>query len=886
MNKVVLGQYALGEYYLGMGDNLKAVEAFKNSTDHPGAWRQMGLAYADLEDLENSISAFSNAIKAKDTKSIPWLVDLLESHRPDDPNLEPTRRMLEKGIAEKNIDIIFSVGNLKLIAGEVKEAVNFWIDYIPEEHWIINRNLAREILDRFHQFGELIPAPFGPIDTAEKAAEFFLHVNEKGFADGEPDAFYELGTAYLVNPEPQIFANYSPRIFFDKYIELAKGGHPQSALAALYFAHSFEIPNLDDSELMEILREYGLLDVVQFIEYGVKVQNNMAAVGARWGAKQGPSATAVRVSELFEIAEAAAKRGDSVAELAAWLEGANLGDDNCFRNFGVALCNELGITLNFFGASGGEDKAWSRLAIGIGVDRDRPGRGPTHQLSRFLSSTQIEQVRAKYGAHPSVEPDALKPGQAESLIKICDLFEKCGYIYQVLDQNLIAIPYGSKFGSYLILCELINDEGKDMALIYACLLTSKFDQDGKPVLRPEGLNHAQEKVLDILVRDQELVFPTTLIELGTIFKSLPEGTSPESFINISKSKEFWSVIGGSRASMFFEVLPTKHEFEKLEFGYGIDISLQSDHFESGIRGIVGAITGMLELVSAMHAESEELFDLVFDYQPSTSFEYDKDLVPYDELAKKGSRTAQAREVYQETDHDKRLKKLVELSETGMHVATRVMLEAVDLTEKNIDTIAEWLLKEAAIEENSPQVRDYLNNIGWAYRTYGDDKKALPIFEKAARLGSGNALATLTWHLLATGEHEYARKVFDDSYYRIMITRETDNDFVQGSNIRSNDALHRFALGASHDELRAIWCDEYLQENHLESKFYPILLDHIEGNSAKVEEEISKLDERSKRELIETFKDLLKGSPWIAGIAKTCLELLPEEHQKKKGLFRR
>lgn len=886
MNKVVLGQYALGEYYLNMGDNLKAIEAFKNSKDHPDAWRQMGLAYADLEDLENSIIAFSNAIKAGDTKSIPWLVDLLESHRPNDPNLEPTRRMLEKGIAEKNIDIIFSVGNLKLIGGEVKEAINFWVDYFPEEHWIINRNLARKILDTFHQFGDLIPSPFGPIDTAEKASELFLHVNEKGFADGEPDAFYELGSMYLLNPEDKIFVHYSPRIFFDKYIELAKGGHPQSALAALYFAHRFEIPNLDDLELMEILREYGLLDVVEYIDYGVKVQSDIAAVGARWGAKQGPSPTAVRVSELFEIAETAAKRGDSLAELAAWFEGANLGDDNCFRNFGVALRNELGISLNFFGASGGEDKAWSRLAIGIGVDSDRPGRGSTHQLSRFLSSTQIEQVRATYGGHPSVEPDALKPGQAESLIKICDLFEKCGYIYQVLDQNLIAIPYGSKFGSYLILCELINDEGKDMALIYACLLTSKFDQDGKPVLRQEGLNKAQEKVLDILVRDQELVFPTTLIDLGTIFKSLPEGTAPDSFINISKAKEFWSVIGGSQASMFFEVLPTKHEFEKLEFGYGIDISLQSDHFESGIRGIVGSITGMLELVSAMHAESKEFFDLVFNYQPSTSFEHDKDLVPYSELAKKGSRTAQVIEVYQETDHDKRLKKLVELSETGMHVAARVMLEAVDLTEKNIDTIAEWLLKEAAIEENNPQVRECLNNIGWAYRNFGEHKKALPIFEKAANIGSGNALATLTWHLLATGEHEYARKVFDESYYRIMVTRETENDFVQGSNIRSNDALHRFALGASHDELRSIWCDEYLQENHLESKFYPILLDHIEGNSAKVEEEISNLDEKSKRELIETFEDLLKGSTWIAAIAKTCLALLPKEPQKKKGLFQR
>ena len=886
MNKVVLGQYALGEYFFGVGERLKAVEAFKNSTDHPDAWRQLGLLYADLEDLESSINAFSNAIKAGDAKSIPWLVDLLDSHRPDDPNLEPTRRMLEKGIAEKNIDIIFSVGNLNFIAGEVEEAINFWMDYIPEEHWIINRNLAREILDRFHQFGELIPAPFGPIDTAEKAAKFFLHVNEKGFADGDPDAFYELGTMYLVNPEDQIFANYSPRIFFDKYIELAKGGHPQSALAALYFAHGLEIPNLDDSEMLEILRSYGLLEVVEFIEYGVKVESQILAVGARYGAKQGPSPAALRVSELFEIAEEAAKRGDSLAEAAAWLEGANLGDDNCFHNLGVGLCNELGIIQNFFGATGGEDKAWSRLAIGIGGDRERPGRGPTHQLSRFLSSTQIAQVRATYGGHPSVEPDALKPGQAESLTKICDLFEKCGYIYQVLDQNLIAIPYGSEFGSYLILCELINDEGKDMALIYTCLLTSKFDQDGKPVSRQEGLSRAQERVLDILVRDQELVFSGMLIELGTIFNSLPEGTAPDAFINISKAKEFWSVIGASPASMFFEALPTKHEFEKLEFGYGIDISLQSDHFESGIRGIVGSITSILELTSAMHAESQELFDLVFDYQPSTSFEYDKDLVPYGELAKKGSRTAQAIEVYQETNHDKRLKKLVELSETGMHVATRVMLEAVDLTEKNIDTIAEWLLKEATIEENSPQVRDQLNNVGWAYRRFGDNKKALPIFEKAASLGSGNSLATLTWHLLSTGEHEYARKVFDDTYYRIMITRETDNDFEQGSNIRSNDALHRFALGASHEELREIWCDEHIQEDHLESKFYPILLDHIEGNSAKVEEGISKLDEKSKRELIETFKDLLNGSPWIAGIAKTCLELLPEEPQKKKGLFRR
>ena len=90
---------------------------------------------------------------------------------------------------------------------------------------------------------------------------------------------------------------------------------------------------------------------------------------------------------------------------------------------------------------------------------------------------------------------------------------------------------------------------------------------------------------------------------------------------------------------------------------------------------------------------------------------------------------------------------------------------------------------------------------------------------------------MSWALLTTGEHEYARKAFDECYYRSMTTRETQNDYEQGANIRSNDALHRLALGASHDELRGIWMDSHFQENHLESKFYPIVLDHIDGNKS-------------------------------------------------------
>ena len=886
MNKIALGHYARASHYQAFGDLEKAIESYGKCTELPDVWRSLALSYADIDDLESSINAFENAVKNGDLKSLPWLVELLDTHRPEDSRLPQLKKDIEKAVSNRNIEIIFSLGNLQMMAGELQTAIEIWSDYINEEHWLINRNIANAMLTRYGQIGELIPAPLGPIESEAAAIEFFLHVNEKAYKEGEPLGLVEIGSCYLMAPSIDQFKDFKPIDFFDSFITAAKSGHSESLLSALHFANEFTDDIKDDSELKSLLAEFDLTDLLEVVNYRVDLENIFSQYGAKLSAKTNASDVNDPIQAIFDRADAAAKSGDSLAEVGAWIEGVNLGDENCFHNLGVTLCNELGIVQNFFGSDGGEGRAWSPMAKGIGSSENRPGRGPVQPISRFLSSTQISHVRSKYGEHPSVEPEALKPGQAQSLEKICDLFEKCGFVYQVLDQNLIAIPYGSEYGSYVILCELIDDDGKDMALIYTCLLTSKFDKEGKPDLEQSGLTKAQGKFLEILVREQELIFPSMMISMGEVFNSLPQELAPESFINISKAKEFWSVIGASPTSMFYEALPTKYEFEKLEFGYGIDISLQSDHFESGIRGIVGSLTGILELVSAMYAESEELFDLFFGYQPSTSFEYEKDLVPYSELANKGSRTAKAIMVFEEKNQDKRLQTLVELSQTGMHVATRVMVEAVEFTKKNIDIIAEWVMKETELVENHPQLRDYINNVGWSYKSFGEDAKALPFFEKAANLGSGNALANLTWHLLTTGEHEYARKVFDESYYRIMITRETDNDFEQGANIRSNDALHRFALGASHDELRSIWKEDHFQENNLESKFYPILLDHIDGLSEKVIIGLDGLTSLERKQLVEIFNELLTGDAWIAGIAKTSLELLSEEPQNKKGLFRR
>jgi tetratricopeptide (TPR) repeat protein len=496
-------------------------------------------------------------------------------------------------------------------------------------------------------------------------------------------------------------------------------------------------------------------------------------------------------------------------------------------------------------------------------------------------------VRSIYGGSALVQAEALKPGHESSLMKVRDLFEKCGFIYSQIDENLIVLPFSSRNGNFILLCELIEDEGKDYALIYTCLLTSKFDDQGVPITSKEGLNKAQARVLEILVRDQEVIFPgMSMIDIGTIFNSIPGESAPKSFLNVTKSNEYWTIAGNSPASMFCEALPTKHEYEKIEFGYGIDIALQSDHFESAIRAVTGSITGMLDLMGGMFNESEELFDLIFDYQTTPRFNFDKNIVENSKLAQLGSKTAQAIMVFEEKDQVKRLEKLLELSEGGLRVANRVILAAVELTKSNIDVISKALLKDAELEENHSEIRDALNNVGWKYSEFGDKEKANVLFKRAANLGSGNALANLSWDLLTSGDHEEARQVFEDSYYRIMTTRETENDFEQGGNIRSNDALHRFALGAPYSELREIWEDAHHQENHLESRFYPIVLDHLEGSSEKVQARLASFNDNERAELVEMFQSLLNEHEWIAGIAKTSLELLGEEPQKKKGLFRR
>lgn len=98
MNKNLVGHEARAKHYSSIGDFKKAIEYFSKCTELPDAWRSLALAYSDVDDLENSIMAFEKAVQVGDMKSLPWLVELLQVHRPDDPELPKLKHKLEEGI--------------------------------------------------------------------------------------------------------------------------------------------------------------------------------------------------------------------------------------------------------------------------------------------------------------------------------------------------------------------------------------------------------------------------------------------------------------------------------------------------------------------------------------------------------------------------------------------------------------------------------------------------------------------------------------------------------------------------------------------------------------------------------------------------------------------
>jgi len=197
-----------------------------------------------------------------------------------------------------------------------------------------------------------------------------------------------------------------------------------------------------------------------------------------------------------------------------------------------------------------------------------------------------------------------------------------------------------------------------------------------------------------------------------------------------------------------------------------------------------------------------------------------------------------------------------------------------MTENNIDRIAELVLKESNKVGFDFQLRNILNNLGWFYRKISKLEKANSFFEVAAKMGSGNAMSNLSWQCLESGDSELARKVFDESFYIIMTTRNDENyDFEQAANCASNDAIHRLLLGHPVEEVKRIWNNKWLQGDHLESRFYPILIDFMEGAETTSLIKLNDFSSSDITELREIFDELVNYNTRIRDIASKALTLL-------------
>jgi hypothetical protein len=172
----------------------------------------------------------------------------------------------------------------------------------------------------------------GPLETEEQALQFFMRVNEKGFKEGIPVALVDIGLRFADNPGLDVFNDYSPTDFFNSYLSAAREGNDESILMANHFASIFEKELPDDTELLKLVDEFGLTDLLEEMGYRRSKDASIADIASRYGTGNAQRKVDDAVQEIFDRADAAQKSGDTLAEITAWIEGAELGNDNCFHN--------------------------------------------------------------------------------------------------------------------------------------------------------------------------------------------------------------------------------------------------------------------------------------------------------------------------------------------------------------------------------------------------------------------------------------------------------------------------------------------------------------------------------------------------------------------------
>lgn len=848
----------LANWYLNTGELEKASELILATPKLTGLLRQVALAYSDHEDVEATMRHFELAVDHGDLKSLPWLIELLENFNPGDPRIPTLKADLDARVARKEFDVIFSLGNIALTRQEHSQTVRLWAEYLGTNNSDIDLNLMGQLME-FPEDEHLLKALGYSGQVSVESVAQFLTKRYLDLIDIEPDAL--AGFLYFC----QKFEGYldtqhiNEGFLLTKALHFAEAGDALWTFTGLSMAQSIADPL--ETRFSELVVQNGLSDISHLVNADFVEQPPARALDTSNLVNQENHGK--RIREIYDLAQEAQKANENERAMDFWIEGATLGDSNSFYNFSIALGNELGITANFFGAMGAEGQVWGNLSKSIQMNDMKPFEEEIHFLEEPLTQNVIRPFRQRLGLKDAGNSSLIPKATPASLQRICDVLDFELYQYLKIAENVMTLPYLHEGTVFQVLLELVEDDGKEFLLVHS------------PVLIGEGeLTPMEKNILKMTTREAYLRMPHSNFLTLHAFNNIPKALHPTFFVNNERVSEIWSVIGPRPEEMVIELIPLEKEQNRFSCGIAIDLQLQSDHLHTAIQESVRQVAYVSQNMLDLQKESHELFGKCFTHSPLSEEVRDALVVSEAEQIKAGVIVRALERAQQKAGDDEDLSALEELAKNGVPLASRLALTVPD-NASYIKDVAKLVLTLAPTYQEDVILREGLNALGWNLRHLGEEPLAVECFLASAKLGSGNALSTITWGWLLEGKYQEAVDFYKSVNYLVMTTRNNPSDFTQAPNARSNNALNLWALGADPNHLRSIWSDEYLQGDHVESKFYPILIDYELGLEREALDALRALNRQQYEELIETFTENETNQLWFGDLCRRSLALLKQ-----------
>jgi hypothetical protein len=201
--------------------------------------------------------------------------------------------------------------------------------------------------------------------------------------------------------------------------------------------------------------------------------------------------------------------------------------------------------------------------------------------------------------------------------------------------------------------------------------------------------------------------------------------------------------------------------------------------------------------------------------------------------------------------------------------------------------------------DNPDVEN--NNTGHGLYDSGKKEQGLILMRKAASNGQPNAIASLIWYDLLSDKFDSAIKTYEDfsRFVPAWINAESQRInrgwFVdkqeaklaiwqyefQMSNIRSNAAIAYLAKGKKDNALK-LWAKAAADHQHLEARFYPILIAKKEDLAALRSTLIEKFSKEELKALVNDMNEVTKTSKgWFANWAKEGIGALKAAANQKR-----